>query len=55
MAVQYVEYEDPLTGAVYRDGVRDGSWVLDVELTHGVGLGFDGTENVDWQNIETVT
>lgn len=54
MAIQYQEYEDPVTGDVYRDGVRDGNWVLDVELTHGVGLGFLGTEGVDWENIETV-
>ena len=55
MATQYVKYEDPITGDVYRDGVRDGNWVLDKEITHGAGAGFDGTENVDWENIETVT
>jgi hypothetical protein len=55
MAVQYVIYTCPDTGKVYRDGVRSGNWVLDVEITHGVGLGFYGAEGVDWENIETVT
>ena len=49
MAEQYREYEDPVTGDIYRDGVRDGKWVLDKALTE---TGFDGTEDVDWENIE---
>jgi hypothetical protein len=32
----------------YRDLVRDGAYVIDVELTE---TGFDGDENIDWENI----
>ena len=52
---QYGTYTDPVTGDVYRDGVRDGNWVLDVEITHGAGQGFEGTEDIDWENIETTS
>lgn len=41
---QYTIYEDPITGDIYRDGVRDGKFVIDVALTP---LGFDGDESTD--------
>jgi len=47
---QYSEYSDPDTGLKFRDGVRNGKYVIDKELTV---TGFAGTENVDWENIET--
>ena len=36
----------------YRIGVRGNSWVKDRTLT---ATGFDGTEGIDWENIETIT
>jgi len=48
---QYVEYTDGLT--TYRDGVRDGKFVLDVELNPDPG--FEGTEDIDWENISETT
>jgi hypothetical protein len=55
--VQYVYYTDPATGLKYRDGVRNGRYVIDKELvlsgfTTDVG-GGEG-EDVDWENCETV-
>jgi hypothetical protein len=47
--MQYQEYVDPITGDVYRDGVRDGKYVIDVEINHLPG--FSGTEDVDWENL----
>lgn len=44
---QYVEYTDGTD--TFRDGVRDGKFVVDKEIT---ATGFDGDENVDWVNIE---
>ena len=41
---QYTYYEDPVTGDEYRDGVRDGKFVIDKALT---ALGFSGTESID--------
>ena len=52
---QYTEYEDPITGDIYRDGVRDGKFVIDTTLTP---LGFNGSESVDeglsgdWMNLK---
>jgi len=52
---QYTLYEDPITGDEYRDGVRDGKFVIDQALTP---LGFDGSESVDegvtgdWLNLK---
>ena len=34
---------------LYRDGCRDGSWVIDATLTP---LGFAGIENTDWVILE---
>ena len=48
MAVQYRYYTDGV--GTYRDGVRNGMFVVDKELTP---LGFDGVEDTDWENIET--
>jgi hypothetical protein len=46
MATQYQVYTD---GAkTYRDGVRDGCYVVDVEITP---TGFDGIEGIDWENL----
>ena len=36
----------------YRDGVRSGKFVIDKALT---ALGFDGVENVDWENISEIS
>ncbi len=47
--MQYVIYEDPVTGDIYRDGVRDGKYVIDVEINHAPG--FAGIENTDWENL----
>lgn len=44
---QYLEYTDD--SDTFRDGVRDGAYVVDVELT---ATGFDGTEDVDWKNLQ---
>ena len=41
---QYTVYEEPATGATYRDGVRDSHYVIDVALTE---LGFLGDESLD--------
>jgi hypothetical protein len=43
---QYVIYTDGVT--IYRDGVRNGAYVIDVTLTV---TGFAGVENVDWENV----
>ena len=49
--VDHLLYTDPVTGDVYRDGERDGAYVIDIEINHDPG--FDGTEDDDWENIET--
>ena len=36
----------------YRIGVRGNAWVRDRTLT---ATGFAGTENIDWENIETIS
>lgn len=36
----------------FREGVRNGSFVLDKTLTD---TGFAGTENTDWENLEEST
>ena len=41
-------FGDDVTGDNIRFGVRDGDWVVDIELT---ATGFDGTEDTDWENI----
>ena len=45
---QYNIYTDPITGAIWRDGVRSGLYIIDKVLT---ATGFAGTENVDWENV----
>lgn len=47
MSVQYFEYTDGTT--TWRDGVRDGVFVVDKALT---ATGFAGAENTDWVNVE---
>ncbi len=44
---QYVEYFDGIT--LWRKGVRDGCFVWDHAMTL---LGFDGTEDIDWENVK---
>ena len=44
--MQYQEYTDGVD--TFRDGVRSGKWVIDVELSVP---GFAGTENIDWENV----
>jgi hypothetical protein len=51
MAEQYREYTDPITGDIYRDGVRDGKYVIDKVLT---AAGFSGVEDTDWENISEI-
>jgi hypothetical protein len=52
---QYTYYEDPITGDEYRDGVRNGKFVIDTTLTP---LGFSGSESTDegvtgdWLNLK---
>lgn len=41
---QYLIYIDPSTGLKFRDGVRDGVYVIDKELTI---IGFSGIEGID--------
>lgn len=48
---QYITTTDPVTGKSIREGVRNGAFVTDAELTSS---GFAGTENVDWEIIETI-
>jgi len=43
---QYRYYSDNIS--IFRDGVRDGAYVIDKALTL---TGFDGIEGVDWENI----
>jgi hypothetical protein len=50
--MQYLTYTDPDTGLLVREGARDGKFVTDVELTV---TGFNGTENIDWENIDNIT
>jgi hypothetical protein len=44
---QYYECTDGV--AIYRFGVRGGSYVVDKALTV---LGFLGFEDIDWQNLK---
>ena len=45
-------YEYLSDGAgTYREGVRNGQWVIDKLLT---GIGFAGVQNTDWTNVLTV-
>ena len=45
----YVELTDGTT--TIRKGVRDGKFVIDIALTV---TGFEGIEDIDWENIKTV-
>lgn len=44
----YGDPSDEITGAICRMGVRDGNWIVDIELT---ATGFAGSEDTDWKNI----
>jgi hypothetical protein len=48
---QYVEYTDGID--IFRDGVRNNYYVIDKELNSF--MGFDGTEDVDWENIYLIS
>lgn len=54
---QYNYYTNPDTGLKVRDGVRDENndgipeYVVDKEITV---TGFSGTQDLDWECIETV-
>ena len=48
--MQYRTYTDGID--TFRDGVRDGSYVIDKVIGP---LGFAGTEGVDWENIWSVS
>jgi hypothetical protein len=50
--MQYLIYTDPDTGLDCRDGARAGKFCEDAELT---ATGFDGTENIDWENMDNIT
>lgn len=43
---QYVIYTDGST--YFRDGVRDGAFVVDVAITE---QGFDGEKDTDWEEL----
>jgi hypothetical protein len=45
----YIEYTDGMD--TFRQGSRDNSFVTDRRITI---VGFDGTIDLDWENIETV-
>ncbi len=47
---QYRVYTDGVS--TYRDGVRDGAYVIDKAIT---STGFGGIENVDWENVRSIT
>jgi|WetSurSiteA1Bulk_404760.scaffolds.fasta_scaffold161782_2 hypothetical protein len=47
--MQYQEYTDGIS--TWRDGVRSGDFVVDIELTP---TGFAGLENIDWENVSTI-
>lgn len=44
----YGDPGDEITGARCRMGVRDGNWVIDIELT---ATGFAGDEDTDWKYL----
>jgi hypothetical protein len=46
--MQYQEYTDGVD--TFRDGVRNGKWVIDVVIGP-LGFGVGAVENVDWENI----
>ena len=46
---QYDYYSDGT--AIWRKGIRGGAYCIDKALTP---MGFDGVENVDWVNVETL-
>jgi hypothetical protein len=48
--MQYQEYTDGVD--TFRDGVRNGSYVIDKVLD---ATGFLGVENINWENIYTAT
>lgn len=49
MATQYGTYTDGTY--IYRDGVRDTEYVIDVALT---ATGFSGDEYTDWKNLKKI-
>jgi len=50
---QYQIYTD--TVDTFRDGVRDGCYVVDIAINTKTAIDFDGVENVDWENIEKLS
>jgi len=48
--MQYQEYTDGID--TFRDGVRNGSYVIDKALDP---IGFSGLINVNWENIYTAS
>ena len=50
--MQYLIYTDPVTLLSCRDGARTGKFCEDAELT---ATGFEGTENIDWENMDNIT
>ena len=46
----FVTYTDGID--TYRDGVRGGAYVIDKALT---ATGFAGVEDLDWENIYTLS
>jgi len=45
---QYTQYVDPNNSLKIRTGVRNGTYIVDKEVTV---TGFNGVENTDWENI----
>jgi len=50
LVVQYIYYDDGVE--YWRKGVRGGVYVLDHVLG---GLGFYGPENIDWENVWSIS
>jgi hypothetical protein len=47
--IMYETFSDSV--GTYREGIRNGLWVIDKVLT---SIGFAGVQNTDWTNILTI-
>ena len=51
--MQYQTYTDGID--TFRDGVRDGNYVVDVAINTKTAADFLGVEGIDWENIEQMS
>lgn len=51
LPVEYIYYDESGI-TLWRKGVRNGYWVLDKALTL---TGFNGIEDIDWENVRSVS